>query len=248
MKKKTKKILKNLGIKVEKACIANDPQFHLHPSYDMLIWDLIRRVSDPLIVVIGANDGLRSDPLFSWIQEYDLRAILVEPLPDVFSRLIENYKSLSKVTFENYCVSKEIGNVAFFRLKENYSSYACAELNRKNFDDRISSLSVNHIMKHVGYSGDWRDIIEKVLVPSITFEELLDKHKLDKVDILQIDAEGYDLEILKMIDFQVICPNVICFEHINLHGRDYSQALSLITEWGYKWTQDGYNVIAQKSF
>ena len=48
-----------------------------------------------------------------------------------------------------------------------------------------------------------------------------------------------------MIDFNQIRPEILCYECVNLSGNDYCEALSLITKYGYKWTQDEYNIIAQ---
>ena len=43
-------------------------------------------------------------------------------------------------------------------------------------------------------------------VKSITFDTLLRRHGVSRLDLLQIDAEGYDFEILKRIDFRAFDP------------------------------------------
>lgn len=243
MKKTIQKFLINRGIRIERAWPGNDYNSFLSPSYDMLLGDLFHRVKEPSIVVIGANDGL--DPLFAWLQIFRADAIFVEPLPDIFNRLKHNYADLCNAKFENACVYINSGIIDFYRLKPNYASLAKGHLKKKDFNDRISSLTVEHILNHVGYTGNWQDIIHKVPVDAISFDDLLKKYNIRHIDLLQIDAEGYDFEILKMINFGHIKPKILCFEYINLSGESYSKALSLITKFGYKWTHDKYNIIAQ---
>jgi len=46
-----------------------------------------------------------------------------------------------------------------------------------------------------------------------TLSALLNKHNLSSPDLLVIDAEGYDFEILKTIDFAHTKPKYINYEH-----------------------------------
>lgn len=47
--------------------------------------------------------------------------------------------------------------------------------------------------------------------------ELIEQNKITRIDFLQIDLEGYDHEIIRMIDFDRIKPAIICFDH-DLNG------------------------------
>ena len=49
-------------------------------------------------VEIGANDGERHDHLRGFILERDWRGLMVEPLPDLFARLVANYAGVDRVT------------------------------------------------------------------------------------------------------------------------------------------------------
>ena len=66
----------------------------------------------------------------------------------------------------------------------------------------------------------------------ITFNDLIKKYKVKKIDLLHIDTEGYDYEILKTLDFK-IKPNMILFEHKNL-GKNKRKAWKLLRNKGYK--------------
>jgi len=58
--------------------------------------------------------------------------------------------------------------------------------------------------------------IAKVIpVETMTITEIIDKFcEGEFPDFLTLDAEGYDLEILKMIDYEKSSPKIICVENI----------------------------------
>ena len=57
------------------------------------------------LVQIGANDGQRFDVLNTFIKEYKLNCILVEPIKEYFEVLKKNYKNFENISFENSLIS-----------------------------------------------------------------------------------------------------------------------------------------------
>ena len=53
---------------------------------------------------------------------------------------------------------------------------------------------------------------------------LIANNNIEGLDYLQIDTEGYDVEILKMIDFNIIMPKLIRFECSNLKKSELETA------------------------
>ena len=68
----------------------------------------------------------------------------------------------------------------------------------------------------------------------ISIQELLDKHRIKALDLLQIDTEGFDYEIIKMIDFKKIKPKLICFEHLHLSEATKRQCEEHLLKKGYR--------------
>ena len=62
---------------------------------------------------------------------------------------------------------------------------------------------------------------------------LLAETGLSQVDVLQIDTEGWDYEILKLVDFTKIKPAIINYEHAHLNPDDWDSAIDLLTRNGY---------------
>ena len=55
--------------------------------------------------------------------------------------------------------------------------------------------------------------LDKSVVQCIAFDTLLYRHEVRQIDLLQVDVEGYDFEIIKLVNFHRIRPNLIRYEH-----------------------------------
>ena len=75
--------------------------------------------------------------------------------------------------------------------------------------------------------------IREVDVPTYHVMELLDKFikENQKIDILDIDIEGFDKHVITEWDFSIFRPRIIMFERSN--NRDMS-VVDLLSEQGYK--------------
>jgi hypothetical protein len=63
---------------------------------------------------------------------------------------------------------------------------------------------------------------------------LLAKYGVHKLDLLQVDAEGYDYQIQKMVDFRNIKPKIIRFEHTNLSALEKGECIQLLVSQDYE--------------
>ena len=86
--------------------------------------------------------------------------------------------------------------------------------------------------------------IQEIQVNTITFSELTKNVK--KIDFLQIDCEGYDWEILKMVDFDKFSPSIINFENNHLSTQDRQASEELLTSKGYKFFKYNIDTCAYK--
>ena len=66
------------------------------------------------IIQVGANDGVTHDLVYSFLQEKMLhRAVLVEPLPEAFSRLRSLHQGNPKITLENIAIAGKVSEQLF---------------------------------------------------------------------------------------------------------------------------------------
>jgi|TARA_B110000967_G_scaffold36507_1_gene35740 FkbM family methyltransferase len=222
-----KKILGIAGYKlIEKEIIKNE-RLISSKSYlkiDKLLDTLFKDKKINNIIQIGANDGVRFDILNSYIKKYKTKSILVEPIKENYEKLKKNYEDCNFISFENSAISTNNEISFLYKVNEKYI---------KNYDDHIpgiTSFNKEHLLKH-GVKN--RHIICEN-VSSINMKDLIIKHRLNSLDLLYVDAEGYDGKII--IDFLTttnIKP-VIILEFIHIKNIIFESLIKILEENKYK--------------
>lgn len=187
-------------------------------------------------VQIGANDGVSHDPVHDYFTSWGWQGLLAEPLPDVFEKLSATYRGVDSVRAVNVAIGAEPGTMPFFRIGGSNDAWATG----------LSSFLREHVQAHIdrGYVAERAneagvelpdgDLIQEVAVTTLTFEQFLEQHGVGAYDVLIIDTEGYDYEVLKLVDFTRHRPDLVWFESDNLSDTDYAAALSLLASHGYE--------------
>jgi FkbM family methyltransferase len=212
---------------------------------EILIDHELGRSEDPVVVQIGAFDGKSNDFVFEYIKRHKARAILVEPQPEPFKHLIENYSGFEGVVFENIAVDRENGKIPLFRIKERFHSSFRLAPQLASFDKQhlVNALSQKGL---VGLPDNVLDAIESIPVKCMTMDSLLEKHSVERVDVLQIDTEGFDYEIIKMIDFSKWRPGIINFEIVHLDHATLDESIGVLFSNGYAVMIYGINMLAMQ--
>jgi len=206
------------------------------PTIDVLalcVAELHSQRPDLFLVQIGAHDGLTYDPMRPFVKEHHWRGLLVEPQPLIFKQLVANYASEPQLRFENAALAERDGEATLYSFTPSSSLPAHASM-LTSF--RRELLEANG---H-GYSGE----IQETKVPALHPTSLLKKHGVERVDILQIDTEGFDYQILKMWDFVHTKPALIHFENNFLSAEDFDHCTRLLAEQGYRLLTLGIDTIA----
>lgn len=201
------------------------------PIFDLAVNCLMTRNGENLsFIQVGANDGKFGDPLRKYILKYNWNGVFIEPQPDIYEELLLNYKQVEKeLYFENLAISSNSESISLFRpfIKEasNYSKSAIKKSSIASTDPTITA-------RQMGIS---KSELEEIKVATITLNKIVKKYQLSKLDILQIDTEGYDWEVLKTLNLKETLPYIIQFEHghmnphiiekISCHLRDYQYLL-----------------------
>ena len=214
-------------------------------SFDFfqLIMDAFLKKNNELFFIqIGANDGKSFDPIYEFVinNHKNVRGILLEPLEDYFMELKRNYKGYSNVTILNLAVHNSNKEMIIHRVDPKK-----IERNEQpEWTKGIASFNGNH---HE-LSGTPKEVIIKQNVKCISLEDLLRTHQVAKIDLLQIDTEGYDSEIILNIDFKAIKPKVIHFEHGLEHEimskEEFTALADLLHNNGYDLFMDQYDCTA----
>jgi FkbM family methyltransferase len=193
---------------------------------------------------IGANDGLRNDPVREFVVRGGWRGVLVEPLPGIFEMLKENYAYLrsSQLHFANCAVADTGGgSLELFTLTPEFLAGMSREKRLSML--RKASLTRSHVEKFVAPAN--RAHICSQSVRSVTFEQLLAEAAISAadLDVLVIDAEGHEQAILGSIDFDSIRPELVVFESHHL-GETLQAVTDLFTRQGYTTVKVGPDSVA----
>ena len=167
------------------------------------------------IIQIGANDG--KDLLNQFNNDYsdNINYVGIEPQQEPFNKLKETYKNFNNFILLQECVGIE-GKSSFYYFNEKYKNM------RDNFSDGTHSLVKENLIKRLKKFNLDPDIyINKYDVQVNPLTNIFQKYKLNmsefkNLDLLQIDAEGYDDEVIYNSSIDFLKPKFINFEYKNL--------------------------------
>jgi FkbM family methyltransferase len=194
------------------------PQAELEMTLDLVLSHYRITHPDVRFLQVGAFDGVFGDALYPLIERHHLSGVLVEPQPRIFERLKANYARFAATgvfVFVNAAIAAHDGAMPLYKIKADVSGpdwlYGIA-----SFDQRV-------VLRHAREFPELRPLVETEDVPCYTFETLFKTFAIERVDLLQIDAEGYDAELLRLFDVPARKPAIIRFEHKHLRRRDYDE-------------------------
>lgn len=182
---------------------------------------------------VGANDGKNNDPVYKYFKTFGWKGLLVEPQVDVFrDGLTKTYQGNSNVILENVALANQEGELPFYRVAISKARWATgiSIFDKKSLLGHIENGYIIRKAKEEGVQipSDPEKIIEIVNVPTATVDSLFKRHGISRLDVICIDTEGYDFEILKLIDFKKYSPELILFESKNLSDSDFIAAKNLL--------------------
>lgn len=204
--------------------------------FDLVIRDHMTRTAGFFFVQVGANNGVRADPLYAYIREFHWEGILVEPVPELFAQLRETYADEPQLRFEQVAIGSEGGLMPFFSVRE--ASGVPDEV------QGLGSFRRDIILAHKPGVPNIETLLEEITVPVIPLRALLERHGVGRIDLLQLDTEGYDYEVLKTLDFDTLKPAIIQFEHVHLTSAEWREACNLLASQGYRLAQAGRDTVA----
>ena len=205
--------LRRHGIDVRKVPATHEPI----PVFNLAVEALMARRGDALrFVQIGANDGVFGDPLRPYVLTRGWKGLLVEPQIDVFLKLKKNYVECGeRLVFENLAISFE-DKLTLYLPPADMSG------RDQTYAESIVSNNAKVIARQIGTSPA---NLRRIEVPALTLDALFEKHGIEELDLLQIDAEGYDWQVLQTMNLSRFKPHLIQLESGHL-SRDSLTAVA----------------------
>lgn len=210
--------------------------------------ELLSRQSHVSVVQVGAHVGnSENDPIhrFLWsVKGGECTALLIEPVSHLFKQLTANYaKCPADIRFENAAVAEEAGHRDFWRLREGADLAGMPDwMNQLGslLPERIDTMwdACEQNPAHKRFLAE-NTIMDRVRCATV--DGLRRKHGIGEIDFLQIDAEGYDYEILKTIDFESSKPKAINYERVLL-GESEAECREMLQSHGYMLYDHDHNI------
>jgi FkbM family methyltransferase len=217
-------------------------KFLLPLGYELRRIERFNRLLDELwqspggvkFVQVGANDGVRFDGLYAKVTQHPCAGLVIEPLPDMFERLKMNYAGYPAIVPVKIAIHASARSMDLYRVAPG----AIPPL--PDWAAGIASFDRGHLTGH----GIPVEHIVAEPVACVPLMELLESTRCLDANVLQIDTEGYDAEIIRMIDFARFRPRLIKYEHKNLTSSAAHDAETSLRAAGYRVNKEQQDTIA----
>lgn len=210
---------------------------------NMLLYKIIQKQGHVKYIQIGANDGIRFDPVFEFLRynASKTNGLVVEPVEDYYNALVRNYSRFKKIITVHKAIHNTEKQLNIYRVSKKHETLV------PEFALGIASFNPQHHKK----TGIPEAYISSEKVNCISFQELLNTYEFWDANVLIIDTEGYDYEILKEIDFKHFKPFVIHFEHgLKTHTmsvEQFNEITRLLSANNYQLFIDESDVTAYRT-
>jgi FkbM family methyltransferase len=215
--------------------LASRPDAQLTMTLEYVLAHRMLSVRKPFFFVqLGAFDGQDHDPIYPYVRKHGWHGLLVEPQRHYFEVLKQNYEGVPGLDFRNVAVGEHRGTRTLYTV-------ANAHANPSRWAPQMASFNRSLVV-----AGAGTEDIEEVLVECVPLDDLLDDTPVDHIDMLQVDVEGFDAEIIRMLDLDRHAPSIVNFEHVHLSVEDHNRALTKLVDHGYRATVQGMDTLAYR--
>ncbi|QNU64507.1 glycosyltransferase [Vreelandella titanicae] len=197
------------------------------------------------VVQVGANDGCINDPIYEVVMRNKdkTKVLLIEPQSNILEHLEKNYAFHPEAHIANYAVGPD-SLLTLYRIKPAYYGLFTKRYLHDSPNYRVpsgfSSFDKKHVIKHA--QGNFPkntkidNAIEKLEVPSRDLLTILDTTSWEeqKIDILQVDAEGMDDKVIYSCNIEVTQPKLINFERAHLSQQAYRDLCVYLSGLNYE--------------
>ena len=215
------------------------------PMLDVCI-DMLAIKNKLNIIQIGANDGKTLDPVYKKNLEHGKKILLIEPQKIYNEILLNNYSDFKgELNIENVAIGEKNEDLEFYILKEEYWDEYKNKFGREAnslFSFR-KELLAGLIAPRLGIKfSEIDNYITTLDVNIVSLQNLIKKYNFNEIDLLQIDAEGYDFKIINSLGN--IKPKLINFESFRLSGGEWDSFKEFCKINGYGYIQGTMDTLA----
>ncbi|MDP4933343.1 MAG: FkbM family methyltransferase [Salibacteraceae bacterium] len=236
---------------------SNNPVFILgykwfyHPKTGTIsvFLDRLSKSRKVFVFQVGANDGITHDPIHKFVKRDQWSGILLEPQKYVFEKFLKPIYAKNKgVIPVNAAIGYEDGEATLYRIAFSNKRWATglASFDKSSlqalFDD--GTILKRTIKTGETFPKEASNQIAQDQIKTYSPSSLINQYQVTKIDLLMIDAEGFDFEVIKMFDMNLVKPASIIFERTHLSAEERKECDDLLTRHGYQFKDINANTLA----
>lgn len=182
-----------------KKLVEKDPKPSLYNLDDKLSKYL--NYENGFFIELGANNGYKQSNTFYLEYIKSWKGLLIEGIPELYTEC--KYLRINSFVENCACVSSNYNHDTVTMQYADLMSIVNGALKNEKKD-------IEHIEK--GIQCQKLKSTYSINVPARTLTSVIEKYNPKKIDFLSLDVEGYEIEVLKGLDFSKYTPDYICVE------------------------------------
>ncbi|MDP1581744.1 MAG: FkbM family methyltransferase [Candidatus Didemnitutus sp.] len=181
-----------------------------HPpisAFDGVLLRIFPDLRELNFIQIGANDGVQSDPIATYLNRYHWSGLMLEPLIGNFARLQQLHGNNPRIILRQAALDVVAGR----RVVYDLSTAATAD--QPAWARGLGSFSRERVAAAAAELNLAADVLQSEEVECITWPQVWQEFGQRRCDLLVLDTEGYDITLLRAADLARHRPRLILFEH-----------------------------------
>jgi FkbM family methyltransferase len=204
--------------------------------FEILVLRCFPDLEGRVFIQIGANDGLRYDPLAKFVSRHQWSGIMLEPMPVYFRALHLRHGTNPRLKLMQAALDHQAGTRPIYSIANCDGlpewAHGLASLDRSRVEQAARELQVS------------ASAVTREEIKTVTWGEISESLEGRACDILVLDTEGFDIPLLRAGNLAQLRPRIIHFEHACATVADQDAFNCELRRLGYELVTEGADTTA----
>ena len=193
---------------------------------------------NPILVSVGANDGITEDRVIPFCIKNGWKSILIEPMPHLMEKCKLNFRSNLANNNNIFFIQSAVGD----KKGEIEITYMDPSLPLNPIDKSIEMGKASAVGGYK-FNKKFNTYLRKITVPCHTLDSIIES-KTERVTVLSIDVEGYEPHVFAGFDVGKWKPPLIIWEVKHLTKDQKRPIMRRLSNIGYNHIDFGPDCIS----